>query len=70
MCYISVHDVFQNMHMQSKSAIGPSRDSNMKQPGETWMFNALLGLRLAKISDTVRKHVDEIMSTGYFSNIG
>ena len=48
--------------MQSKSAIGPLRGSNVNQPRVTWMPIALLGLRLAEISDTVRKHLGKIMS--------
>ena len=48
--------------MQSKSATGPLRGSNVNQPRVTWMPIALLGLRLAEISDTLRKHLGEIMS--------
>ena len=48
--------------MQSKSATGPLRGSNVNQPRVTSMPIALLGLRLAEISDTVRKHLGEIMS--------
>ena len=48
--------------MQSKSETGLSRGSNVNQPRVTWKPIALLGLRLAEISDTVRKHVREIMS--------
>ena len=43
--------------MQSKSATGPLRGSNVNQPRVTWMPIALLGLRLSEISDTVRKHL-------------
>ena len=49
--------------MQSKSATGPLRGSNVNQPRVTWMPIALLGLRLAEISDTVRKHLGEIISS-------
>ena len=34
----------------------------MNQPWITWMIIALLGLRLAEISDTVRRHLGEIIS--------
>ena len=44
------------------SATGPLIGSNVNQPGETWMRIALLGLKLAEISDTVRKHLGEMMS--------
>ena len=40
---------------------GPLRGLNVNQPRVTWMPIALLGLRLTEISDTVRKHLGEIM---------
>ena len=56
------HGFLTFANMQSKSATGPLRSSNVNQPRVTSMPVALLGIRLAEISDTVRKHLGEIIS--------
>ena len=57
------HGLLILVKMQSMSATGLLRYLNVNQPWVTRIHIALLGLRLAEISDTVRKHLGEIIST-------
>ena len=57
------HGFLTDVKIQSKSATGSLSSSNVNQPGISWMPITLLGLRLAEISNTVKKkHLGEVMS--------
>ena len=57
------HGLLTHVKVQWKTETGLSRGSNVNQPRVTWMHIALLGLTFAEISETVRKHLEESMSS-------